>query len=131
VNDDQKPQRDVHDRFDRDCHARVTDRHQCGSQGDGVAQTQQPVGQQSSDHGRGIHQRAVRAVDSVGLVIREDELLGQIENQQRPHSVVAEALPQFDHEEIEQRPRVVPALACDHTGGPDQDESPGRQHDDQ
>ena len=57
------------------------------------------IGEIAAEHRRDVHQAGVGAVDQVRLGIVEQPVLRQIENQQRPHAVVGEALPHFGEEE--------------------------------
>ena len=57
------------------------------------------VGEIPAENRRDVHQAGVRAVDQVGFAVVEQPVLGQVEDQQGPHSVVGEALPHLGEEE--------------------------------
>ena len=74
---------------------------------DGLAVAEQPVGEHAAEERRGVHQRGVAAVDGVGRVVGEQEVLRHVVDEQRPHTVVAEALPHLGEEEDVQPLRMA------------------------
>ena len=60
------------------------------------------VGQIAANNRSDINERGVGAVDDVGFLFRKHPVLNEVEDQQRSHAVVGEALPHLRHEEQEQ-----------------------------
>ena len=61
----------------------------------------------AAQHGRDVDQRGIGAVNAVGGVVAEKEVLGQIEDQDGAHPVIGEALPHFREEQHVQPARVA------------------------
>lgn len=67
---------------------------------DGIFQTQQPVSRPAAGHGQQIDGGGVRPIDQrrlrVGIAQPAVFVAGRhVQNEERPHAVVAETLPQF------------------------------------
>ena len=61
---------------------------------------EQAIGEQSAQERRRVDERRVGAVDRVGAaVVHAQEALEHVEEQQRPHAVVGEALPHLGEEQ--------------------------------
>src|ERR1044072_4505723 len=65
------------------------------------------VGDESADERRQVDQRRKTAVEAGSCLVAEEEMLGQVERQKRPHSVIAEAFPHFGGEQPRQLSRVA------------------------
>ena len=85
----------------------MTGDQQHGAEGDGLARTDEAVGQNAAQQGDQIDQRGVGAVDRPGAPIIKQEVLGQIKDQQTAHAVIGETLPHFGEEADNQPARVV------------------------
>ncbi len=83
----------LHRRLAFDGHGEVARHQQQGAKGDGLARAQPAVGQDPAQQRRQIDQGGVGGVLALTEVVREQEMFGQIEDQQRPHAVVGEPLP--------------------------------------
>ena len=75
------------------------------------------VGDQAADQRRQVNQRGIAAVEAGRLLVLEEEMLGQIERQQRPHAVIAEPLPHLGGEQPRELARM--AEPCALVGGID------------
>src|SRR3546814_4077056 len=64
-----------------------------------LALPQIAVGQIAAEHRGDIDERGIGAVDQVRFGVREQPVLRQIEDQQRPHAVIGETLPHLGEEE--------------------------------
>ena len=82
-----------------DCHQAVTDGQQQAAEQHCLALPEITVRQIAAENRRDVHQAGIGAVDQVRLGVIEQPVLRQVENQQRPHAVVGEALPHFGEEE--------------------------------
>ena len=80
-------------------HAEVAEHEEDGANGDGFTRTEETVSQNAADHGDQIDERGVRAVEALRLVVRKQEVLGEINYQQRAHPVEREALPHLGEEQ--------------------------------
>ena len=115
-------QREQKQRFDR--HQKMADRHQRRTDDDHTALPEQPVGQQPAEDRREIDQGRIDAVDlrrqrlhfertkhrlqhaletgkpdDVAGLRRQQHVFRHVEDEQRPHPVIGEALPHFGGEE--------------------------------
>ncbi|MNE12826.1 hypothetical protein D3C80_1056450 [compost metagenome] len=87
-------------------HHEVTGDQKNGADDDGLARAQVFVRDHAADNRHQVHQGRIGGVDALGLFRSEQEVLGQVEDQQGPHAVVGEALPHFCKEQDHQPPRV-------------------------
>src|SRR5207248_6549250 len=65
------------------------------------------VGEQAADERRQIDQRGITAVKAGRLLVRKKEMLGQVEREQRPHAVIAEAFPHLRGEQAGKLSRMA------------------------
>ena len=65
------------------------------------------VGDEAADQRRQVNQGGISAVETGRRVVAEDEMLGEIERQQRPHSVIAEPLPHLGREQAGELARMA------------------------
>jgi hypothetical protein len=56
------------------------------------------VGHQAADQRGEVHQRSEPAIEPIGGVVGEEEMLGEVERQQGAHAVIAEPLPHLGGE---------------------------------
>src|SRR6185503_17750990 len=61
----------------------------------------------TADHGREVNEAEIAANDPVRLIIGNEEVLGEVEDEQRPHAIEAEPLPHLDREKPRKLPRVA------------------------
>ena len=87
------------------------------------------VGEIAAHQRQQIDQGGVGRVLAVGEGVVEQELLGQVEDQQAAHAVVGEALPHLGEEQHGRPRRVAAQLQQDGNPGQDRDDDPGH-HDD-
>ena len=85
----------------------IAERHHDGAELHRPFRAEILVGEEAADQRRQIDERGIAAVEAGRLAIAEDEMLGEIERQQRPHAVIAEPLPRFGREQPGQRPRMA------------------------
>jgi hypothetical protein len=77
----------------------VADRHQDRAELHRPLGSEILVGDEPADERGEIDQRGVAAIEAGCGMVAEDEMLGQIERQQRAHAIVAEALPHLGGEQ--------------------------------
>ena len=58
------------------------------------------IGQETAENRRDVHQRAVCAEEGVGVTIVVLKLIGEIQNQQRPHAVKTEIFPNLQRDDV-------------------------------
>jgi len=83
---------------------------QKGAEDDRLAGAQIAVGQEPAHERHQINQRGVGGVLALAEAVREQELLGQIEDQKPAHAVVGEALPHLGEEQHAKAGRVAAQL---------------------
>ena len=84
-------------------HDEVASCHQQTTEHDGPTGAQEPVRDHAADKWGHVHQRRVRAVHHVRIfILIIEEALDHIEDEQGPHTVVAESLPHLCEEQHEQ-----------------------------
>ncbi len=64
------------------------------------------IGQKAADQRSQVNQRRIAAVEAGRLLVREEEVLGQVERQQRSHAVIAEPLPHLGGEQSRKLSRM-------------------------
>ena len=79
--------------------AEIADRHDDRAELHRPLRAEIPVGDEAADQRRQVNQRGETAVEAGRGGVGEQEMLGQIERQQRPHAVIAEALPHLGGEQ--------------------------------
>ena len=100
-----------------DRQAELADGQQQGAEGDGLAGAQIPVRQHAADQRQQIDQRGVGPVLAGRPLVLEQEVLGQVVDQQSPHAVVGEPLPHLGEEQHEQPLGVALQLQQHRDGG--------------
>ncbi len=111
-------------------HGQVAGHQQQGAEGHGLARAENTVGQHAADQRQQVDQGGVGAVLGAGELVAEQEVLGQVEDQDPAHPVVGEPLPHLGEEQDHQAPGVVGAqLEEDRQARQDGDEHP-QDHDD-
>jgi hypothetical protein len=111
-----------------DRHGQVAGDQQDGAEDHRLAGPQIAIGQEAADQRQQIDQRGVGAVVGAGGLRIEQEVLGQVEDQDAAHAVVGEALPHLGEEQDQQPPGVIPQQLDQHgDAGQDRDQD---AHDD-
>ena len=77
----------------------MTEREQHSSEQYCLSLAEVLVGKITSDNGRDVDQRGVGTVDYTRIAVREQPVLGQVENQQGAHPVIGKALPHLGEEQ--------------------------------
>src|SRR4051794_22150484 len=72
----------------------------------GTLRAQIMVGDEPADQRRQVHERGEPAIEAGGGRVREEEVLGEIERQERAHAVIAEAFPHLRGEQPGKLPRM-------------------------
>src|SRR3546814_4459628 len=80
----------------------MAERKQHRTEQHGLALAQIAVRQIAAEHRRDVDERGVRAVDDRGVLIGKQPVLGEIEDQERPHSIIGKALPHLGEKQDEQ-----------------------------
>ena len=88
----------------------IAQRHQYGAKLHGFLGAQIIVGQQAADQRGEIDQRGEAAIEAGGRAVGKQEMVGEIERQQRPHAVITEPLHGFGGEQPRQLRRVAEPL---------------------
>jgi hypothetical protein len=84
-------------------HREVTEGHEGAADDHRGALSEEAVGDETAEEGGHVHERGVRAVDRVGLVVAVvEEVLRHVEDEERAHPVVREALPHLREEQGEE-----------------------------
>jgi len=94
-------------RFAAEAQDEITQRHHQRAELHRLLRPQVAVGQQSADQRGEVDQRGEPAVQPVGGAVAEQEMLGQVQRQQRAHAVVAETFPHLGGEQAGQLSRVT------------------------
>ena len=84
--------------------------HQDGAELHGFLGPQIIVGQQAADQRGEIDQRGEAAIEAGGRAVGKQEMVGEIERQQRPHAVITEPLHGLGGEQPRQLRRVAEPL---------------------
>jgi hypothetical protein len=112
-----------------DGQGQLADGQQHRAEHDGAPGAEELVGQDAADQGHQVDQGGVGAVLGRRVLVLEQEVLGQVVDQQRPHPVVGKPLPHLGEEQHHQ-PAWVFAQLHDHgDGGQDVDDDPDQKHD--
>ena len=91
----------------------IADRHQDRAELHRALGAEILVGEEAADQRRQIDERGIAAVEAGRLAVREEEMLGEIERQQRPHAVIAEPLPHLGGEQPRELARMAePGASC-------------------
>ncbi len=97
----------LHGGLGLDGHGQVAGDQQQRPEGYGLSRAQPPVRQHPAEEGQEVDQGGVGRVLALGEGVVEQEVLGQVEDQQAAHAVVGEPLPHLGEEEHEQAPGVA------------------------
>ncbi len=96
------PDQDVLRRLALEGHRQVSRHQQQGAEGDRLARTQDSIGEDPGRHGQERNQGGIGAVPRRRCLVVEQEVLGQVEDQQRSHAVVGKAFPRLGEEQDRQ-----------------------------
>ncbi len=134
VAEDEEQQREQKELLDR--HHEMADRHQARADDDGAALAEHAVGQQAAEDRREIDQPGIEAPDlrrqrlhvertehgfqralqrvepaHIAGVLRQQQVLGHVQHEQRAHPVIREALPHLGGEQERQPARMAEQVA--------------------
>ena len=82
-----------------DRHQEMADGEQHAAEQHRLALAEVAVGEIAAEHRGDVDEAGIGAVDQVRFAVGEQPMLGEVEDQQRPHAVIGEALPHFGEEE--------------------------------
>jgi len=105
-----------------DGHGEVAGDQQKRAEGHRLAGAEEPVRQHPADQGQQIDQGGVGGVLALAEVVGEQELFGQVEDQQTAHAVVGEPLPHLGEEQHEQAAWMAAQLQRHRDAGRNGDE---------
>ncbi|MNJ46076.1 hypothetical protein D3C77_411970 [compost metagenome] len=88
-------------------HHEVTGDQQDGADDDRLARAEVFVGDHAADDRHQIDQRRIGRIDALRLFRTEQKMLGQVEDQDRPHPIIGKAFPHFREKKNHQPPRVT------------------------
>ena len=86
-------------RFPLEGHAEVPHAEQHRAHDHGLAEAEIAICHHAADDGHQIHHRTIGGVDAGGHGVVKQEVLREVEDEQRPHPVEAEALPHLGEEQ--------------------------------
>ena len=96
----------------------------------GIGATEaEPVGDDTADQGRQVDEGDIGAVLPRGPLVREQELLGQVEDQQAAHAVIGEPLPHLRQEQDGETLGVGAQLPEHRRAGDERDQKPRHKYD--
>ena len=107
-----------------DGHQKMPGDQQDGAEHDGLAVAEIPVGDDPADQRGEVDQGDIGAVLPCGPLVREQELLGQVEDQQAAHAVIGKALPHFRQEQNGETLGVRAQLPEHRRAGDERDQKP-------
>jgi hypothetical protein len=108
----------------------VAEHQQHRAEQDRLAGAEVAVGEDAADQRQQIHQRCVGAVLGARGLVVEQQMLGQVEDQDAPHAVVGEPLPHLGEEQDHQAARVIAQQLQQHRDpGGESDENPDEDDD--
>ena len=89
----------------------IAERHQDRAELHRALGAQIAVGEQAADQRRQIDERGKPAIEAGRRAVVEQEIIGEIEREQRPHAVIAEPLPHLGGKQALQLPRMLKPTA--------------------
>ena len=97
-------------RLPAEAQRQIAEAHQDRAELHRALRTQEAVGHQAADQRRQIDQRGEAAVEAGGGLVGKQEMLREVERQQRPHAVIAEALHRLGGEQPRKLARMAEPL---------------------
>ena len=99
VAEDEEDEGGQKDRILLERHEEVADRHEQGADDDGSSISEDPVREEAAEDRRDVDEARVDLVDGPRIAARHLEVIHHVEDEERPHPVVAEPLPHLRQEE--------------------------------